>query len=157
MKKLILICGVLLFGNNLHAELIKESEEDRKLLALGILDTDYRYKNIEKANEYFRVQSNETAKSLPTQVDSFSEISSTMITPYGAFYSYRFLSNLDASQRREVIKDIKTESNFKDLCSSFFDSKYQVVNNQTIKVNYMDRDYKDIVVFNLDPKKCNVN
>lgn len=156
MKKQILMFGILLSSNNLYAELLKESGEDRKLLTLGIVGVDYRYKNIEKASEYFRLQSNEIAKSLPTQVDSISEITSIMITPYGSFYSYRFLKDLDANQRQELIKNIKTEGNYKELCSSFFDSKFLIANNHIFKVNYMDINYKDLAVFNLDSKKCKV-
>ncbi|WP_314341483.1 hypothetical protein [Acinetobacter guillouiae] len=73
MNKVInILMGICLISGISNAKSIEKSEEDEKLLALGIIGKDYKYLNHDKALEYFRLQSNKLAKSLPIQVDSYT-------------------------------------------------------------------------------------
>ncbi len=77
-----------------------------------------------------------------------------MSTPDVSFYSYRFLKDLTKSQRIELVDSIRTEENLKELCISFFDSRYLIANNHVFKVDYMDKSNKKLVDFTIDKKSC---
>lgn len=127
---------------------------DKVLLEEGIVDKDYVYTDTKLAYQAFRTMSNAIAATLPVNLNSYTEATSVIFTPYmGSFY---YTLDMDLSgESIETIRESLTEYNYiKNLCDNVYDAKFQKANNFVLNAFFRDTEGKMISKVVLDKNTC---
>lgn len=132
-----------------------ESDLDRGLKELNLIDDDYVYTDIDLATTFFSVVTENQAKSLPVSFNRFVEINGFMMTPYYSYANYRYTIPLEAEERMKVKKDLASEQNVREVCEDvFYSEKFMQANNFTMVYSYMDIDYRALVDVTINNATC---
>lgn len=127
---------------------------DELLLEGGIVDDDYVYFNESLANKAFRDINNAMAALLPIRLNSYTEATSIMFTPYYGSYFYTIdvpLSGESVDAMREYFNDTAVIGN---LCDNVYDAKFQTANNFTLSVFFKDTKGELITKVVFDKNTC---
>lgn len=132
-----------------------ESDIDKGLKELGIVDEDYVYTDIDLVTTFFNVVTETQAKSLPMSFNRLVEINGFMMTPHYSYANYRYTVPLDAAERIEVKKSLASEQNVREVCEdSFYAEKFMQANDFTMVYSYMDIDYRALVDITINNAIC---
>ncbi|WP_019672671.1 hypothetical protein [Psychrobacter lutiphocae] len=121
-----------------------ESDIDKALKSIGLIDESYVYIADEAlVSEFFRYTTNQYAQSLPSDINSFSRIQSTMFTPYFADVQGMFTIPFTADERREVINALSSKELLQELCIDYFiPNEFMLANNYMLMYTFNDQDYR---------------
>ena len=141
MKKLLIGLLSLMVAGNAFAE----SDLDRGLKELDVIDENYIYTDIDATAGFFTTVTDMYSKSLPMNFNRFIEVTGIMMTPYYGNFSYRYTIPLDAAERREVKESLASKQNVREVCEdSFLPEQFMAANNFTLVYSYMDVDYRPL-------------
>ncbi|WP_250162871.1 hypothetical protein [Psychrobacter sp. WY6] len=141
MKKLLII----LVSMTVAGAAFAESDIDKGLNELGIVDDNYVYTDVELATTFFTMVTETYAKSLPMSFNRFIEINGLMMTPYHSYTNYRYTIPFDAEDRAMVKQDLASKQNLREICEDYFISEtFMKANNFTMVYSYMDSDYRPL-------------
>lgn len=122
---------------------LAESDMDLALKSIGVIDEDYRYTDHELAAAFFRFTTTQYAKSLPSDINSFSRIQSAMFTPYFADVQGMYTIPFTEDERREVINNLSSKQMLQELCIDYFmPNEFMLANNYTLIYSFHDQDYR---------------
>ena len=127
---------------------------DKLLLEEEIVDKDYAYTDTKLAYQAFRTMNNAIAASLPVNLNSYTEVTSVIFTPYmGSFY---YTVDMDLSgESIETMRESFTEYNYiKNLCDNLYDAKFQRANSFVLNAFFRDTEGQMISRVVLDKKIC---
>lgn len=125
------------------------SDMDLELLEYGVVDSSFKYKDLELATQYFKAIHNRYLVSLPLYIDRYVEWTSSMVTPFEQTYSYKDY-RID-----ENVKLTFEQSEILDLCEEIFTDLYLSRNNVNIHLRYYNSNDKLISTVNLNRRTCN--
>lgn len=124
------------------------SDTDLELLEYGIVDSSFKYKDLELATEYFKIIHHRNMVSLPLYIDKHIEWTSSLITPFEQVYSYKDYRIEDDD------KIIFEKSDILEFCDETFTDLYLIRNNVNINIRYYNINDKLISTINLNRKTC---
>ena len=127
---------------------------DKLLLEEEIVDKDYVYIDTKLAYQAFRIMNNTIAATLPVNINSYTEATSVIFTPYmGSFY---YTVDMDLSgEDIETMRESLTEHNYiKNLCDNVYDAKFQRANSFVLNAFFRDTEGKMISKVVLDKNTC---
>ncbi|WPE82832.1 hypothetical protein SB581_07640 [Acinetobacter baumannii] len=132
-----------------------ETKVDEELLSLGIIDKNYKYKNIAEAATFFRNLANRESLSLPVMLNSDEEVVSMIATPFQVIYSYRIHRKFDNNSLKVVAQLYNNPKRISELCQQNYIHEFQRANGYVIKFIYSDLNGKIITEARLDNEVCN--
>ena len=151
MKKIL----VLLLSLTAVNAALAESELDKGLKSLDIVDDNYIYTDLDLATGFFAAITENQAKSLPLSFNRLVEINGFMITPYYSYANYRYMIPLDAAERVKVKESLASEQNLREVCEdSFYADKFMKANDFTMVYSYVDIDYRALVNLTVNNANC---
>lgn len=151
MKKIL----VLLLSLTVANAALAESELDKGLKNLDIVDDNYVYTDFDLATSFFAAITANQAKSLPLSFNRFVEINGFMITPYYSYANYRYMIPLDAAERVEVKESLASEQNLREVCEdNFYADEFMKANDFTMVYSYVDIDYRALVNVTANNANC---
>lgn len=122
-----------------------ESDLDRGLKELDIIDENYIYTDIDATAGFFTMVTDIYSKSLPMNFNRFLEVTGIMMTPYYGNFSYRYTIPFDAADRAIAKQELSSKQNLREICEDYFMSeKFMQANNFTLVYSYMDVDYRPL-------------
>lgn len=132
-----------------------ESDLDRGLKELDVIDENYIYTDIDATAGFFTMVTDIYSKSLPMNFNRFLEVTGIMMTPYYGNFSYRYTIPFDAAERREIKKSLASKQNVREVCEdSFLPEQFMAANNFTLVYSYMDVDYRPLADVTINNATC---
>ena len=152
MKLGVSIVCILSMFNTAYAE----GQHDRSLIALGAIDHNYKYTNMERANFFFNLISNALTASLPVKIDEVTTGIGFKADPYKTVFLYKLniAKNYNEEDRREFKARMSSKDATRMLCDNLFGNEYQKANNTKVFSNYSDQYGKEIASIELNKYKC---
>ncbi|MBI1447674.1 MULTISPECIES: hypothetical protein [Acinetobacter] len=132
-----------------------ETKVDKEFLNSGLIDKNYRYKNIADAATFFKQLANRESLSLPVMLNSDEEVVSMMATPFQVMYSYRIHRKLDNNSLKVVAQLYNNPKRISELCRQNYIHEFQRANSYVIKFIYSDLNGRLITETRLDKEVCN--
>lgn len=132
-----------------------ETKVDKELLSLGLIDKNYKYKNIADAATYFKQLANRESLSLPVMINSDEEVVSMLATPFKVIYTYRIHRRFDNNSLKVVAQLYNNPKRISELCLQNYIHEFQRANDYVIKFIYSDLNGKLITEARLDNEVCN--
>lgn len=127
---------------------------DKLLLDGGIVDENYIYIDEWLANYAFRDITNSMSASLPVKLNSYTEATSIIFTPYFGSYFYTIDVPL-SGENIEAIRQSFTKDNYiKNICDNIYDAKFQKANSFTLDAVFRDTEGEVIAKVVLDKDTC---
>lgn len=102
---------------------------DELLLEEGIVDHNYVYIDEKRAYQAFRTMGNAVAASLPTSLNSYTEATSVIMTPYMISYYYTIDVASSGESIEEMRENFSEDYYIKNLCENMYDAKFQKAND----------------------------
>ena len=151
-KKFIIIAAIsAFFPGVICAQIPEPSSTDKAFLESGIVDSNYKFIDIEGAKLAFRELSNNFAGTLPIQINSETSIISVVMTPNYLIFGYKFLIDLDIPQKIEMKNYLHSKEHRDVVCANVFTSRYMIANNNVIALDYYDISNKRIAMIKISP------
>lgn len=128
-------------------------EIDEELLELGIVDSNYKYKNFYFANRYFELVTINHQKTLPDTTDGITAKESDLTALYH-IYTY-VIEEFPPSEFIEAIRaGTQSQEYIQSQCDVFYASKYQRANNTTVRIQVYDLSGELVSKVILDESTC---
>ena len=151
IKKLLIGLLSLMVAGSAFAE----SDLDRGLKELDLIDDDYVYTDVDLVTTFFNAVAENQAKSLPMIFNRFVEINGFMMTPYYSYSNYRYTIPFDADERKTVKKELSSKQNLREICEDYYMAeKFMQANNFTMVYSYMDVDYRALADITINNASC---
>jgi len=132
-----------------------ESDIDRGLKELDIIDDNYVYTDIDLAISFFTAVTENQAKSLPMSFNRYIEIIGLMMTPYSSYTNYRYTIPFDVEDRAMIKQDLVSKQSLREICEDYFMSEqFMKANNFTMVYSYMDSDYRPLADITINKANC---
>lgn len=127
---------------------------DKLLLEENIVNQDYVYIDEKRAYQVFRIMGNTVAASLPVSLNSYTEATSAILTPY--MISYYYTIDLDSSDEsiEEIRENLAADYYIKNLCDNMFDAKFQKANDFVFNGFFRDTEGASISHVVLNKEIC---
>lgn len=132
-----------------------DSVLDRDLMAVGIIDGNYKYKDIEAANKYFGTLYTTVNATLPRRSSAGIDITDFSISPYYSQYTHSYTADLPESKIKEVQQQLASPSAFNKLCSDvYLKDKFLKANNHVMRFVYTQNSGATIADINISANNC---
>ncbi|PKF33420.1 hypothetical protein [Acinetobacter proteolyticus] len=128
--------------------------EDVLFQKIGMLDSDFRYMDMNLVNRVFKNANDRTEKQMPYKSNDLIELTSITLTPYLTIINFTNTFDLSEVNQNKFSEYFKTQESIKDWCSEHFKFKYMRVNNLKVEVNYKNRYGKILESIVLNRETC---
>lgn len=144
----------MFFPLSFHALANTNVNEDVLFQKLGIIDSEFKYMDMNLANKVFKNANDRTAKLMPYSPNNLIEITSITMTPYRTIINFSNTFGVSEDNQNKFAQFLKTQESVKDWCGEHFKYRYMRVNNLKVEVNFQDRTGKTLESITLDRETC---
>lgn len=126
---------------------------DDDLLELGIVDSNYKYKDLDFANKYFELITINLQKILPDTSDGITS-KEAELTHYYNTYTYVIEEFLPPESVEAIRATSQSQEYIQRQCDVFYASKYQRANRTSVSIKVYDLSGDLISKVLLDESRC---
>lgn len=126
---------------------------DDDLLELGIVDSNYKYKDLDFANKYFELITINLQKILPDTSDGVTS-KEAELTRYAHTYTYVIEEFLPPESVEAIRATAQSQEYIQSQCDLFYASKYQRANDTWVSIQIYDLSGELISKVILDESRC---
>lgn len=128
---------------------------DELLMQIGIIGSDYKYKDIAAAVNFFDEVTAEAEKVAPLRLSENIEATSFTFSPYYSEFVYRYLYDIEPDMAIELEKELSKPAVLNELCGAAYDhSKYLRANSHTVVVTFNKKDSHKLTELILNNHSC---
>ena len=131
------------------------SEIDEALLSIGLVDENYEYTDEALATEFFRLTTNEVAKSLPSRLNVYIKLDSALMTPYSGRFNAVYTIPFTPSEREVVIQELSSIETLQETCLDYYlPNKFMVANDFNLIYAFHDENYRPLANVRMNVLTC---
>ena len=155
LSALLLTAAVAITPIAATASEVPESKLDKELMAAGVIDTNYKYKDIDAANKYFAVVYKIVNASLPLNSGLGVNITEFSISPYYSQYTHEYTTDLSAQKAADIQAQLDTPAAFQKLCKEvYLKDRFFAANNHVMKFVYNQNNGAKIADIDISASNC---
>lgn len=126
---------------------------DGEMLELGLVDSNYKYKDLSSVRRYFELRTTNHQKMLPHTSDGVTT-TEVELTPYMQTYTYVIDEFLTPEYAEAIRAKTQTQESIQEKCYGMYSSKYQKANNTGVTMMLYDLSGELISKIILDESTC---
>ena len=126
---------------------------DGEMLELGLIDSNYKYKDLSSVRRYFELVTANHQRILPDTSDGVTSKESEL-TPYMHTYTYVIEDFLTPEHAEAIREQAQTQESIQEKCYGMYSSKYQKANNTGVTMMIYDLSGELISKVILDKSTC---
>lgn len=131
------------------------SKLDRSLVAVGILDSDYTYKDIDSAKSYFNILYKNISQTFAMDPSTSINMIEFSLSPYYSQYIYKHTGDLSDERVAKIKSQLDTTAAFQKLCQDvYLKDRFWSANNHLMNFVYTYNDGEIITEVNIDSDNC---
>lgn len=135
---------------------IAESDVDQTLKSIGLVDENYVYIDDEAlVTEFFRYTTNQYAQSLPTNLNSFIQMYSAMMTPYLGNFEAIYTIPFNDEDKAAIAQELSSKEVLQNACIDYYiPHEFMLANNYTLIYSYSDQNFRPIAKVTMTLESC---
>lgn len=134
---------------------IAVSQIDQDLLDKDIIGSDFKYKDIDSATQFFSDITSQLSNINNSESEEVLQAVSANVTPYHSEYIHRYTQDIPSSRLAQLTNGLSGSELLGKLCEQVFLSKqYLSANNHTVTFSYLQKDDTKIADVEMNNLTC---